>query len=321
MARAAYCPQCGANVYLDEEGRCPKGHDPGALTGHYEVPDEPVVPDEPAPSPPAEVPVVTTPAEAAIADTQVAPKKSPALIVLLVVLGLLVLCGLGSCALAIPLYSTLTEVSSELEDLDLSEGKELFDDESTNSSEDAGDPAAEFVASAQDDAGRMVEWFYPLFEMTHFYYLALPETAESPVEINIVAAYRNNPDFRITFYATRTGEFDPPGFDTDGQSFYDADAGVWWIHPQTRDHALDVLFGPDGWMSESMLDQLAADFVAAHPDKMVTTVSGAMNVALTLEGIDEEEFDDWYDDFTTFESAWELDIASGDWQEVDFREQ
>ena len=41
MAIAGWCGWCGAYVYVMESGSCPAGHDPGWITGHYEVPDPP----------------------------------------------------------------------------------------------------------------------------------------------------------------------------------------------------------------------------------------------------------------------------------------
>lgn len=37
MPTAAYCEHCRSNVYVTAEGRCPHGHGPERLSGHYEV--------------------------------------------------------------------------------------------------------------------------------------------------------------------------------------------------------------------------------------------------------------------------------------------
>ena len=84
MAQAAYCSQCKANVYVTEDGRCPNGHGPESLSGHYDVPEAPAVDapapavdapavDAPAPAVAAEAP---TPADVAVAEAAYAPKKS-----------------------------------------------------------------------------------------------------------------------------------------------------------------------------------------------------------------------------------------------------
>ena len=40
MAQAAFCSQCGSNVYVTEDGRCPNGHGPESLSNFYDVPDQ-----------------------------------------------------------------------------------------------------------------------------------------------------------------------------------------------------------------------------------------------------------------------------------------
>ena len=37
MPQAAYCSECGTNVYVRADGRCPNGHGPESLSNHYEV--------------------------------------------------------------------------------------------------------------------------------------------------------------------------------------------------------------------------------------------------------------------------------------------
>lgn len=37
MAKAGLCAQCGANVWLTEEGACPNGHDASQISGVYEA--------------------------------------------------------------------------------------------------------------------------------------------------------------------------------------------------------------------------------------------------------------------------------------------
>lgn len=86
MPQAAWCSQCGTYVYVQPDGRCQNGHGAESLSHHYE-----------APEPGAQ-------ASAAPQTTQLAPRKSHVLTVVLVILGLFVLCSLGSCCAAMPLY-------------------------------------------------------------------------------------------------------------------------------------------------------------------------------------------------------------------------
>ena len=50
MAKAGWCSQCGANVWLTPEGACAQGHGAGSISGTYEVPD-PSVPSAEAKCP------------------------------------------------------------------------------------------------------------------------------------------------------------------------------------------------------------------------------------------------------------------------------
>ncbi len=75
MAKAAYCSQCGTNVYVTGEGRCPSGHGPESLSGYYEV----------AEAVPTQTPAVTP------------TKKSSAPLIIGIVIAVVVLCGLASC--------------------------------------------------------------------------------------------------------------------------------------------------------------------------------------------------------------------------------
>ena len=37
MTKAAFCSECGQNVYITPEGACPSGHGPGSLSGHHDT--------------------------------------------------------------------------------------------------------------------------------------------------------------------------------------------------------------------------------------------------------------------------------------------
>jgi hypothetical protein len=239
----------------------------------------------------------------------------------LVIIGIvflaLVLCTIGSCVGGLALFrSEITSGGFE----------EVFEDEFEVIAPDTDPEAEEALRSeladaARDDVERMVVHFYPWFESESFYIVDI-ETSGDPAVFHIIAAYRNNPAFRITFFAERSTEADPPGSEVDTQAYYDEQAGVWWLHPETRDRSLDTAFGRTPLMTEAMLDQIAADFVSAHPGKIIIGISQMTNVDLGFEGIDESELEDWYDDFGSFESTWELDmsVAPSVWREVDYQE-
>jgi hypothetical protein len=177
-------------------------------------------------------------------------------------------------------------------------------------------------AQALEDVARMVDHFYPWFESDIYRVVSLPEQPDGMALFHVVAAYKNNPDFGISFFAYRTTAAEPEGADVDGQAYYDADAAAWWIHPQTRANSLDFTFGPNPLMTEAMLDQIASYFLAAHPGKLITGITGGTNVDLTLVGIAVEELDSWHDDGYSFKSVWKLDMRESPsvWREIDFEE-
>ncbi len=60
MARAGYCHDCGAYVYLDEWWRCPAGHDPSRVNAWYDSDTGAAI----APAAPSPAPAATAPAAA-----------------------------------------------------------------------------------------------------------------------------------------------------------------------------------------------------------------------------------------------------------------
>lgn len=321
MAQAAFCSQCNANVYVTSDGRCPQGHGPEALSNHYEVPD--------APAPAAPVPAATTPAAAedpspaavAYADattsgTAAKPKSRLPLILAIIAL-VLALCGVGSCVAIGAFLTTADESMSEIEtsiDEEIARAEEELAELETLADDDLS-------AQAAADAERMVEHFYPLFTLESFY--TVGDTDETGANgFHIIAAYANNPGFRITFFATRTTAELPEGDLSENLAYFDDESQVWWLHPETRSHALDSVFGPSPLMVPSMLDQISADFVEVHPTKIISDITSLTNVDLGFGGIDESELENWYDDGESFESTWKLNmqVAPSRWDEVDFAE-
>jgi len=300
MTQAAYCAQCGTNVYVRPQGGCPNGHGPESLSGHYEVP-APGAPAAPA-VPSSTVPVVGSP-----------PKSgSKPLVIVLILIGILLLCGLGSCCAALPLYQRITEVTGEESGgLDLERLFDSLEDERLGDADlESEDAARERVAAeSAEDLARMVEHFYPWFELDH-YYVVDPGTIGGQATFHVIARYARNPEFQITFFARRTTQEDPEGATDPLISYYDGDAAVWWIHPETRERALLSVFGPTPLMTETTLDQIAADFTGKHPGKLITEVSELTNVDLGFLGIDDSELGEWMDDFSSFESVWKLDMTT-----------
>lgn len=325
MARAAFCSGCNANVYVTDNGTCPQGHGAEALSNFYEVPTEPTsAPAVPTPTP---VPATTTPAYTPVpspaatayaeASQEAKKPKSKLWIILLIVFALLLLCGIGSCV-AISMFVTAADQSvSELE-ATLDEELAAMEEEITAAEGDEGALLADLAA---DDAQRMIEHFYPWFDLETLYTVGEPDDSGATI-IHVIAFYKNNPDFRITFFATRVTQEQSVGNSPVTQVYYDTVANVWWVHPETRDHGLDSVFGPSPLMMESMLDQISADFVAAHPAKLVSDITSLTNMDLGFAGIDESEIDDWYDDGESFESTWVNDIQAtpSRWKESNYTE-
>ncbi|GEM_PF-6864879 len=75
MAKAAHCSQCGTNVYVTEDGRCPSGHGPESLSNYYEV----------------------TETAATQAPAETGAKRSNTALIVGIVIAVVLLCGLGSC--------------------------------------------------------------------------------------------------------------------------------------------------------------------------------------------------------------------------------
>ncbi len=319
MARAAFCSQCNANVYVTDDGRCPQGHGPESLSNFYEVTEEPSIAPSPAPvdQPPAYTPK-PSPAAAAYADASPvgAKPKSKLPIIIAIVVGLLLLCGIGSCV-AIGMFMNVAETS--VTDLETAIDEEIAALEDEVVIDDSVDGQLADLAAA--DTQRMVQHFYPWFDLETHYTVGEPDASGASV-FHVIAYYKNNPDFYLTFFATRTTEANPAGSDVEGQAYFDSEANVWWLHPETRTHALDSVFGPSPLMVESMLDQISADFVSAHPGKLVSDITALTNMDLGFAGIDESEIDDWYDDGESFTSTWVNDIAASPsrWKEVDYSE-
>jgi hypothetical protein len=190
--------------------------------------------------------------------------------------------------------------------------EDVFDEAASDSTTTSDTEAAraELADRSRDDLARMVAYFYPWFELEQFYVVTVPATTEEPAVFNVMVAYRNNPDFRLTFFAERYTTDDYLVSEDPSIAYFDSGAEAWWYHPETADKALMSVFGPNPLMTESLLDGIAADFTAAHPGKYITSVTDLSNVDLAFAGIDASEIDSWLDDFESFESVWKLDMQT-----------
>ncbi len=168
----------------------------------------------------------------------------------------------------------------------------------------------------RDDAERMVEYFYPDFRAHEMAEASDPGEA---VDYHLVAESETVPGFYITFFATRTEDIEAEGSDDAAVSYYDEEADVVWLHPQTLTSGLAAFAGPGPMVPASMSEQIMSDFLDMRSEQLfMTEYNMASNVEISLEGIDENDLEDWFDDFTTWESGWTNDLQSGTWVETSF---
>lgn len=125
MAQAAYCSQCGTNVYVTPDGRCPQGHGPEFLSNFYETGEAPTT-AEPAQT--AYAGPEYTPAPAGYAAPVQPAKKSKVGLIIAIVLAVLVLCGVsvgvGMCV--------LVDNAEEAIDTAIEESTDITIDENTD---------------------------------------------------------------------------------------------------------------------------------------------------------------------------------------------
>ncbi|MRR11015.1 hypothetical protein EG835_00660 [bacterium] len=293
MSKAAYCAACGANVYLNDDGLCPQGHAPENLSNFYDAPD-------------------LTPADHAQYDA-LAPvekrKTSKTLVIVLVLIGLLVLCGVGACALGVIGYRTITSSSTES-----SSGPTV---EVTPA--DEGTSPAPF--DAEVELRGLTGHFFPTFEPTTYYLVG--EATDDPLKYQVLAVSTAVPQFRMIFTALRYAD-GSLGPDDDPAWFYETGLGAVW--ERSLDYAddagvslLEFAGGPDAVIDDAGREQIETDFVAAHPTKVVSDFAVDAEGRFGLLGFDESELDNWMGDITTFASWWAPNDA-GIWVETAFSE-
>jgi len=296
MAKAAWCAACNANVYVTDDGTCPQGHGPENLSNFYDAPE-------------------LSPADHAVLDASAPagkPKSSRTLIIVLVVIGVLILCGVGACVAGVAGLAAFSESSSQ----------ESAAPIETTTPADGSSEADSLMPGVDLDAEiyPAVDHFYPGFEPTGYYLLGDP--AVEPVEFQIVAASTEVPGFQIAFTAYRYS--DTPITQADDLAWYfGADSGALWERAADSEEGGATLWefvGADPLLSAEEGVQVMSDFVAAHPGMVVTRFSIGSDTEFTLSGIAETELEDWDGASTSFDSVWTGDPNAGTWTETSFTE-
>ena len=298
MPKAAFCSQCGENVYLSDDGTCPKGHGAESLSDYYDAPEPP-----PADRGPIEQPVITQVPGAPVPDPGAKKSKLPLIIGIIVVL--LMCCGLSACG-AVWFFDSDDSTSTE----------NPLTDEEIAATEELQDGLDGTYQGAREDATRMVDFFYPDFRLHE--YAAASEPAEA-VQFHIIAESKDAPGFFITFFATRSEDMAAEGADDPTFAYVDDEAGVVWLHPETGPTGLAAFAGPNAMVNSDMRNQIMSDFLAAHSEPLFMTVYKMnSNIDISLVGISEQDLESWYDDFTSWQSDWDNDLQAGRWVERSF---
>jgi hypothetical protein len=299
MPQAAYCAQCGENVYVTDEGKCPNGHGPEHLSGYYDAP-EPARPDRGPVEDAAPSAVPGTPAPTATKGGSKLP------LILAIVAIVLLLCCCVSVVVGTWVFDQDEEAYTE---------NPLTEDEMAAVEELEESLESEY-GDVRDDAERMVTYFYPEFRAHE---MAEAGGSGDAVDYHIVAESEQVPGFYITFFATRSPDLAAEGSDNPEIAYVDDEAGVVWLNPSTLASGLSVFAGPDAIVTGSMREQIMADFVDTHGEVLVVTEHLFIsNVELGFRGIGEEDLDAWFEDFNTWESLWDSDLANGVWVESSF---
>jgi len=317
MAQVAYCSQCGENVWVTPDGRCPKGHGPESLSNYFEAPEDPAQPvvTQPGTGLPQtpEPGDVISPAGAAYAGGQPPQKKSKTGLIIGIVVALLLLCGIGA--------GVATCVALNAAEDAVDEAVSVIEEETTGETDEAplGDAEGdtETDADSEDilaDAERMISHFYPDFTLVDY---AVADENGDTVSYHLLAQSNSADGFYITFFADRTPGAGSADLDPTIQ-YYDAEADAFWDHPQTVESGLAQLAGPDA-MSDFLVDAIMVPFGEAHSDLNVTAYMMDSNVMISLAGITDDDLEAWYDDFVSFESVWEMG-DDGSWSETSFTE-
>jgi hypothetical protein len=297
MPKAAYCSQCGENVYLTDDGRCPKGHGPESLSNYYDAPDP-----QPVDQGPVEEPVPTA-VPGAPPPTTSSGTKVP-LVIAIVIIALLLCCCISAA------------VGTWVFDQDDSATTDPRTEEEIAAVEELEEELAGEYPEVDEELTAAVDYFYPSFRLHEY---ALAGEAGADLEYHVIAESEEAPGFYITVFMTRTQDMAAEGADDPAISHIDEVSGAVWLHPQTISTGLAIFAGPDSIVPDSMRTQIMEDFQAARSELLFATeFDFTSNVDVGFRGIGEADLDLWYEDFNTWESLWESDLANGVWVETSF---
>jgi len=296
MAKAAWCAVCNANVYVTDEGTCPQGHGPENLSNYYEAPE-------------------LSPADHAVLDASAPAQKRSSnrtLIIVLVILGVLILCGVGACVAGVAGLAAFSESSSQSSDAPV---ETTVPTDGTSDAESLM-PDVDLSSEIYATLGH----FFPEFEPTTYFLLGDAEV--EPVEFQIVASSSAVPEFQLAFTAYRTADT-PMTPELDPAWYFNTDSGALWeraIQAEEDGATLWEFVGADPLLGSEEAVQVMTDFVAAHPGMIVTRFVIGSDTEFTLSGIAESALEDWDGVSTSFDSVWVGDTTSGTWSETSFTE-
>lgn len=305
MAKAAYCSACGQNVYVADDGTCPQGHGPEYLSNYYEAPD-------------------MSPADHATFDAgTVAGKKrgNRVLIIVLVVVGVLVLCGLGSCVAGI---AGLSIFSSEIEQTATEPAvpDETFETPDTTDETGSGSTVQDLLGGLDVDPEiyAMTTHFFPTFEPVSYYLVG--DGTEDPLELQVIGASATVPEFRMAFVTYRYAD-STVGPDDDPAWYFGSDANSVWeraLEAEKNGASVYDFAGVYAMIDDAQRSQIMTDFTSAHPGYIMTGVRYVSETEMGLLGISDADLEDGDGTYATFDSTWTLDTASGTWSETSFAE-
>ncbi len=296
MAQVAYCSQCGKNVYVTPDGRCPQGHGPEYLSNYSESTDQPPPTDPGTGIPQAPPPGASMPPADATYGAPPPQKKSKVGLIIGIILLVFVLCGIGVGVVTCMGIRAAEDVGESLQEQALVE--------------DTADVVEEGV---QPDAERMVNYFFPGFTLVD---LALADTDGDTGTYHILVQSTDAPDFYMTFFAERT-VMDGAGGQSDDVTYFDDTADVMWENWRALETGLAEFAGPASILPEDLRLDLMESFGEIHADLNVTEWEMNNDTHIIFRGIADEDLDAWYDDFTSFESVWEMN-DDGRWEETSF---
>ncbi len=302
MAKAAWCAVCGANVYVTDDDTCPQGHGPESLSNYYEAPD-------------------LTPADHAQLDAGTPADKrrgtNRTLIIVLVVLGVLVLCGVGACVAGVAGLAAFSKTVDESVESLAEPG--IIKVSPAASSGSGGSESLIPGVDLESELYAATNHFFPGFEPVGYYLVG--DGTEDPAQFQFVVASTAVPEFKMAFVAYRYADTSIASGD-DPAWYFGTDSNALWERGGGEEETLTLYdfvgATPVPTTEESV--QIMEGFSAAHPGMVVTGFNMGSASTLTLAGIAESELVDWDGVSASFTSQWALDPNSAAWAETSFTE-